>query len=243
MCLRVLKAVPVAKRPTEAARKRFQLTPVDIGRLKTSAGFLAQLGDALFRAALWPKELPRAGEIAAEMTALAQKWSEDEITDVQLAESVQHGDLNPGNIIIDPDGVPALIDFQRLGRWPLGYDVARLAGLLRIRLTDTRDKSDWRPFRFPVWCQECLAWSQGAAISDPICLEATFCEREFLSYSAELPTGERRAVEYGFYLGSLWDLIKITSYQDISTFKRAWALVLGWSLVQKLRRHRALLSA
>jgi hypothetical protein len=51
-----------------------------------------------------------------------------------------------------------------------------------------------------------------------------------------LSTVDRAIVEYSFYLGSLWDLIKITNYQDISVFRRAWALVLGWSIGERLRR-------
>ncbi|HEV3317601.1 MAG TPA: phosphotransferase [Candidatus Angelobacter sp.] len=239
MCIRVLVGSSVTSRPVEPARNRFRLSPVDVGRLETSAAFLEQLGGALAREKLWPAELPNIAQVTGDMIALARGWAEDEITDVQLWEAVQHGDFNPGNVMIDADQFPVLIDLQRLGRWPLGYDMARLAGLLRIRLTDAHDKNDWLPFRFPAWCEECVAISRGDKISHPICPEAALFESEFLKYAEGLSSDEGPLVRYGYYLGSLWDLIKITSYQDISPFKRAWALVLGWSIMQRLRRDRA----
>lgn len=241
MCMRVLRATPVRDRPIAVARKRFVLTPVDVGRLETSTAFLAEVGGALAAKELWPARLPSAEEIASEVSELARTWSENELTAAHLPEAVQHGDLNPGNVVIDAEGIPVLIDFQRLGRWPIGYDMARLAGLLRIRLTDARDRSDWLPFRFPLWCRETVEKLKGEVVLDPVCSEAEYCDREFLDYANELSEGERAVVEYGYRLGSLWDLIKIISYQDISTFKRTWALVLCWGLVQRLRRDRALL--
>ena len=182
------------------------------------------------------------GRDGREVTTVVGNWAKDDITDIQLPEAVQHGDLNPGNIMLDSDQ-PVLIDFQRLGRWPLGYDLARLAGLLRIRLTDARDRSDWLPFRFSSWCEESAAHISGAPIGVPSCREATYFDDQFLNYATSLPKSESALVQYGYNLGSLWDCIKITSYQDVSTMKRAWALVRAWTLVQVLRKERSKLPA
>jgi hypothetical protein len=238
VCMRVLRAVPVANRPTESARTSFELSPVDIGRLETSTDFLAELGQALASTDLWPTSLPSARIMATEINDLASSWSRAEITDVQLPQAVQHGDLNPGNVMLDEDGDPVLIDFQRLRRWPLGYDMARLAGLIRIRLTDVRDRADWLPFRLAAWCDASVPKVNGMAVDDHICPEATSLDKEFFEYAVTLPDADRLVVEYGYHLGSVWDLIKIISYQDISPMKRCWALVRCWALTQGLRRDR-----
>jgi hypothetical protein len=243
LCIRVLNAVPVEGRPNEVARTRFELSPIDIGRLETSAEFLAELGDALVVGRLWPSGFPAPASIAREVTELARGWAEDELTDVRLAEAVQHGDLNPGNVMLEADGEPVLIDCQRLQRWPLGYDVARLSGLLRIRLTDVRDRSDWLPFKFASWCQEFGTDINDGSELGSTCPEAAFCESEFLRYLAGLKPEAAASVRYGYRLGSLWDMIKITSYQDISPMKRALALIRCWVLARRLRKDRVLLHA
>jgi hypothetical protein len=241
MCTRVLNEVPVNRRPVMKASERFSLTPVDVGRIETSSSFLAQIGEALRKADLWPSTLPPAQDIAAEIASLGRNWSEDDLTQANLHEAVQHGDMNPGNVMIDEDGVPVLIDFQRLGWWPLGYDLARLAGLLRIRLTDVSDQTDWLPLLFPRWCEESMDSATKLIRPASICPESNLCEEGFLAYTRELSPGERAEVEYGYYLGSLWDLLKIMSYQDISVFKREWAFVLAWRLIERLRRDRAMI--
>jgi aminoglycoside phosphotransferase (APT) family kinase protein len=235
MCVRVLKAVPVRDRRVEVARSRFTLSPVDIGRLETSAMFLSEIGVALAARQLWPVNLPSALTIASEVIKLARQWSGDELTAVQLAETVQHGDLNPGNVIIDGEGVPVLVDFQRLGPWPIGYDLTRLAGLLQIRLTDARDRSDWLPFNLGLWSRDVRVQTKGEYTSDPVCPESSFCDEQFFEYATGLDEKERASVVYGYRLGALWDMIKVCSYQDISVFKRTWALIKCWRLIQVLR--------
>jgi hypothetical protein len=239
LCIRVLKAVPVVDRPSTLARNHFVLSPVDIGRLETSAQFLAELGSALAVAKLWPTMFPAPRLLSGEVTEMVRNWSSDELTDVMLPEAVQHGDFNPGNVMLDAEGEPVLIDNQRLRRWPLGYDMARLAGLLRIRLTDVRDRSDWLPFHFASWCEKSLEEVKESSVVDPICPEAAFCENEFFSYVAELPPQAAAIVAYSYRLGSLWDLIKIISYQDVSPMKRAYALARCWLLAKRVRDDRA----
>jgi hypothetical protein len=238
MCVKVLEAVSIEQRPEVHARLRFTLSPVDVGRLESSAEFIAELGDVLVRDALWPDDIPAPRKMSEDVVLLAQRWSTDEITDVCLAEAVQHGDLNPGNVMIDSDGVPVLIDFQRLGRWPLGYDLARLSGLLRIRVTDAASKEDWLPFKLRSWVKDSEGIGLEANGRVSICSEAHFCEAEFLRYISGLPVKQQTRVRYGFYLGALWDLLKICSYQDISVFKRAWALSMAWRLSRNLRLSR-----
>jgi len=66
LCLRVLRATPLAKRPINPARSRFGLSPIDIGRFETSAEFLIEFGSALAATKLWPSALPSVAEMAAK---------------------------------------------------------------------------------------------------------------------------------------------------------------------------------
>jgi hypothetical protein len=234
MCINVLEAVPIGLRPRRHARERFRLNAVDVGRVEASAEFVSGLGVALARERLWPSALPGPREVCEEVVEVARTWSSAPMTDIVLAEAVQHGDLNPGNVMIDVDGVPVLIDFQRLGRWPIGYDMARLSGLLRVRVTDSKLKDDHLPFRLRYWHEGWVRALDGD-YSASLCSEADYCEQQFYSYCAKLPEPDRDGVRYGFYLGALWDMLKIASYQDLSSFKRTWAFSMAWSLARKLR--------
>jgi len=236
LCVRVLSDVAVADRPIIIAHERFLLTQVDVGRIETSAKFLSEVGEILEGNGLWPKDVPDGKSIGEELTEIGQSWGHGNLTDVGLREAVQHGDLNPGNVMIDESASPVLIDFQRVGMWPLGYDLGRLSRLLRMRLVGALNGSDWFPFDFLKWCDEYKGTTEDPAGGESVCPEASRCESAFFTYVHTLNLRDQEIVKYGYYLGALWDLLKITSYQDLSPFKRAWAQVQSWRIAQRLMK-------
>jgi len=47
--------------------------------------------------------------------------------------------------------------------------------------------------------------------------------QQFRTYLDAQPHDQRHKMAYGYKLGTLWDLIKVISYQDLSPYKRIWA--------------------
>jgi|GEM_PF-5090026 len=211
--------------PIVEARDLFRLTPTDIGRLETSLEFIVDLGSTLQGRELWPvDEAPSV--IASRVLELVRTWTDNDLLGVGLRTAVQHGDLNPGNVLISANGEATLIDLARLGPWHLGYDLSRLALMLRLRLIDAAGRLDWLPERLHEWATERVASFDEAVNPDErLCPEGAFCDQQFRSYLDAQAPDERRNIAYGYTLGTLWDLIKVISYQDLSPYKRIWALI------------------
>lgn len=148
----------------------------------------------------------------------------------------QHGDMNPGNVLVPAPDRVVLIDFSRLGTWPVGYDVARLAAILRIRLTDHAGQRDWMQNRLYYWMREGFCSIDTA--SDPsaaVCPAATYCDQRFRGFVETREPSEREPMVRGYRLGTLWDLIRVLSYGDLSPFKRLWVLISCWRLGRSLK--------
>jgi hypothetical protein len=106
-----------------------------------------------------------------------------------------------------------------------GYDLARLALTLRLRLVDRAEQQDWLPFGLTDWLEEHVA--DIAADSEPsgTCPAAMLCDERFRKFVERAPERDREILRHGYRLGSMWDLVKVVSYQDASQFKRLWALL------------------
>lgn len=244
LCIDVCKSVPPAKCGTTHAREKFRLLPIDISRLETSAEFIANFGETLLKNDLWPNNLEEPHKMSRELIDLAKNWTVVDITEINVKTILQHGDLNPGNILIrqDEDGFPVLIDLSRLGQWPIGYDLSRLALLLRLRLIEVNQHADWLPNGLRNWAVESVArFDRDITSNGVICPEAQYCDDQFRQFTESLSKEYQGDFIYSYELGTLWDLIKVVSYQDISPYKRVWAFIETWKLKQRLSiEHRNL---
>jgi hypothetical protein len=227
---------------TSLARDLFKLTPTDIGRLESSLDFIVELGSTLHASGFWPSLDATPRTMANQIVDLAKSWTENTLTDIALCTVVQHGDVNPGNVLISraPKGDAVLIDLARLGHWHIGYDLSRLALMLRLRLIDTEGQRDWLPQQLVNWVGESIAAvDQAPDIDGQLCPEAAYCDYQFQAHLQTLPLDLQRKLAYGYRLGTLWDLIKVISYQDLSPYKRIWALIEAWKLMKVLSRYSA----
>lgn len=139
--------------------------------------------------------------------------------------NLQHGDLNPRNVMVSPAGRPVLIDLPRLEHWPIAYDIARLSLQLRTRLTDEAGHLDFFPDHLDKWIGEPVGdITHPTDVTDSICPPAVHCENTLCSWLRSKAPQTQEMVIRSFELGTMWDLVKITSYGDLSVFKRLWAL-------------------
>lgn len=234
LCLKVFQSVELAKGATSPIKNKFQLTPLDISRLQSSMEFLAEFGHTLQERDGWSGRASPE-QIIADVSQFAIEWLDVLCPDFRVWQGIQHGDLNPGNVLILSDSTPRLIDLARFGSWPIGYDLSRLALMIRLRIVDASGHSDWFPESFEKICCESVALIDGPVdINAALCPEAVYCDQSFYQYLDTVPARFRGLLSYGYKLGTLWDLIKIISYQDISPFKRMWALLETWELKNRL---------
>ena len=158
-----------------------------------------------------------------EIGRLLLNWDETMVSEARLYGVVQHGDLNPGNIMVLPTGF-VLIDFSRLGTWPVGYDLCRMATMLRLRLTDAQGQCDWVENGLVKWCQQPFCRLTTTDNSLTICEYAEYCDQKFAEF-AQTKQDKEVHLRRGYLIGTLFDLIKVLSYSDLSVYKRLWALI------------------
>lgn len=210
--------------PTKG-RANFLFDPVDRGRFETSLAFLLPLGQAMARRRLLKKTDGELKALENRMLRLLEGWDSNPVVTRETFLVLQHGDFNPGNVMLTSTGDLALIDLARFGDWPPGYDLARLALTLRLRLVDRADQQDWLPFGLRHWLKEHVAAIAPDANPSGTCRAAMLCDESFRKFIQRSPEADREILRHGYSLGSMWDLIKIVSYQDVSQFKRLWALL------------------
>lgn len=235
LCIGVCRSIPLPNCAVTEAKDAFKLSPIDLGRLETSAQFLRELGSVLKNEGLWPDAQHDPDRVIDEAIDMSKSWSARLSKIGELPTVVQHGDLNPGNVILPGTGSFVLIDLSRLGHWPIGYDLARLSLMLRIRLVDGQSCRDWLPDRIGNWLSESVA-GLGADIaqSEALCPESVYCDQQFYSFLESTKGKYKDRLAFGYKVGSIWDLLKIISYQDLSPFKRMWALLECWRLSREI---------
>jgi hypothetical protein len=204
----------------------FRFGPLDLERLRVSATFLEEIGPRLIDAGLWPTSMSPA-EAAKSLREVASGWRQGQLSflDVETPVNAQHGDAHLANVI-HTGGRQLLIDIARVGVWPTGYDMSRAAIQARLRLLDHTGHADYMPERLPLWFDKNLpATDHGNLVAeqfdsafDAVAQNSKYCEALRLSYC----------------VGTLWDLLKIASYGDVSPFKRVWAMVTAANLVNQL---------
>src|SRR5205085_1056614 len=160
-----------------------KLSPIDVGRLETSALFMAEYGGTLKEHGYWPTNIVEPSEVVGEVVNLAKNWKIQLGQGRELRTVVQHGDLNPNNIIMRRRSNPVLIDLSRLKHWPVGYDLARLSLMLRLRLVDVDRHEDWLPDKLDRWQSEPIAYlDQPQDPKKSLCPESAFCDQQFYHF-------------------------------------------------------------
>ncbi len=234
LCMGVTRSVPPERCARVIARNMLRFEQLDLDRLDTSLRFIGEFGDTLQNSDLWPLREP-ATTVIEEVRKLALEWHNCALTAVPLLAVVQHGDLNPGNVLLTATQELALIDLARLGQWPMGYDLGRFAAMLRLRMVDTEHHLDYMPGAFGRWLQHPTAnLDHRLQIEADCCPCSAFCDRTFAGFIAENTAPTADLIAYGYALGVLWDLVKVISYMDISVFKKTWALLECYRLSRDL---------
>lgn len=245
LCISVYKAVNLAHTPEMVARDVFLLSPIDIGTFETSARFIETFAKSLQRASFWPSEFGNPSDVTEELVTLVKNWNVSNLTNVNLKTVLQHGDLNPANVMIQKDGSPMLLDLQRMRpSWPIGYDLSRLAIMLRLRLMSVTDHEDWLPNDLTTWLSAKIGLLEDAyEVSPTLCSEAAYCDERFRAYLSDAVSPEfHKVLKYGYRLSALWDLLKVVSYRDISPFKKIWAFLQSWRLLKELEFEKSILT-
>ncbi len=216
-------------------RERFPLTLVDRGRAQVSIGFLHKLGRVLSDRGQWPSGIEDPEAMGTSVLDVVTRWDQHMEDEDDLLCVAQHGDLNPGNVMVTAPGNVVLIDLARLGMWPVGYDLCRLATMLRLRLTDHESGQDWVVNGLDRWCQERFCQiGNGGEVGSSLSPQALFCDQQFDDFVRSGSAEERAVLVRGYLLGAFWDLTKVLSYEDLSPFKRIWAMVAHWRLGRRL---------
>lgn len=220
---------------SEEPARIFPLSVIDRGRALDSIEFLGDLGHLLREKAQWPSMLPEPAPLCKAMSTVIETWDSIVGGEKELLCVGQHGDLNPGNVLVPAVGKVLLIDLARRGRWPVGYDISRLATMLRIRLTGATRGGDWIENRLSDWfSDEFASVDRDVHAPSGLCPAADYCDQMFRIYLQSRAPTQRDHIIRGYKLAALWDLIKVISYADLSPFKRLWAFGSCWRLARNL---------
>jgi hypothetical protein len=185
---------------------------------------LREIAETMEKRGLWPSTpFVRSSEIGRKAFHVIESWESNVAKLGDVTMTYQHGDANPRNIFIHGDRT-FLIDPARIGLWPLGYDIARLALQLRMLLTGASEHADQFADEFVRWVKEPVgdvSIRKDAETSS--CPSAVVCENSFQAWldSSGITSKQDRTA---FEVSTMWDLIKVVSYGDLSVFKRIWAL-------------------
>jgi hypothetical protein len=228
--LRAYRAITEIEAAVIRPHERFVLTPIDRGRAVESLAFLREVGDWVSEAGQW-SDACSPSEMAHALQELIEDWEEILKKQKALPAVAQHGDLNPGNVLVTSANRVMLIDFSRIGRWPIGYDISRLATMLRLRLTDCANSRDWAQNRLKDWIKDefCLV-DPTKPVVETGCPASAYCDKQFREFISGCNPTVHSDLVRGYKMGAVWDLIKVLSYSDLSPFKRVWAFSACWRL-------------
>lgn len=220
-----------------ALDSKFFLSPLDQSRFVASMGLLTIVSDELVDRKEWPGGLPAIDGIVRTAVDTVERWNQLSMLREKVPHYVQHGDCNPSNILVSGADF-ILVDVARLDRWPCGYDISRLAIQLRVRLPNHARAADHFSGHIGEWLRQTVAGvgiaKRSLPSADGVCAAADFCDAAFEA----AVTGYGARAEWlrrAYAIGTMWDLIKVVSYIDLSVFKRLWALLEMWRLGVRLR--------
>lgn len=217
----------------EHKRNRLGLSAIDLHRAKKSCEQLGEMAALIARQNGWPQGAPSPAEVFERVHYVTSNWERLLLEQPAFLWVIQHGDLNPENVILGDAQQITFIDLARLDRWPVGYDLARLSLQMRIRLTHTIAGEDWINNRLSTWYAESMMTLDGATDHFlSCCPAASYCERELARWIEKQP--EADVIRNGVLICSLLDLTRIVSYSDLSPFKRLWAALTFWQISERL---------
>lgn len=209
----------------------YTLLPIDVHRAMESLPILFDFTEVVVEIGQWPKRLPAPRTIVAGVREVVVNWYQSMMKQQELCQVVQHGDLNPNNILVSGRHEITMIDLARLREWPVGYDLSRLSALLRLRLTDRVQGRDWIVCNLNQWLDDEFAAFK-SKVGTAWCKPSAKCDKAFMKYAS---THKMRIhLMRGYSLSTIWDLLKALSYADLSHFKRIWVLVEIWRLANKV---------
>jgi hypothetical protein len=213
---------------------KFELSDTDTQRALSSRLFLETIGDHILSVSHWPTDLPDPRQVSDSVMGMVTAWNSKVREDQFLFHLAQHGDLHPANIMVAHQERVQLIDPARLDRWPVGYDLSRLATMIHVRIPYHDKCLDWVENDIRKWDETFCCIDREISPDNVPCPPAVYCDQAFRRVILSRPVTDRSILERGYVMGTLWDLIKVMSYQDLSPFKRVWALVNCWRLGLRL---------
>ena len=205
-------------------QERIALTPIDLYRAKKSCTELLPMAQVIAKKRGWPVGIPSPTITFKRIERLLAAWPNVVRSTPPLYWVLQHGDLNPHNVILGEAGQITFIDLARLDQWPVGYDLCRLAIQLRIRLVDRSCGVEWVQNNLPTWGAE-LVFDLGNTDTARArrCPPAALCEQQLGQWIAK--HSNSGSVLAGINLCIAMDLVRIISYADLAPFKRLWAAI------------------
>ncbi|HLG17435.1 MAG TPA: aminoglycoside phosphotransferase family protein [Blastocatellia bacterium] len=220
----------------EKKLRRFHLNQIDLHRARQSRGFLEEISVHLKKRGTWPPSFVTPKKLFKEIGRCLESWPDLIRRTPPLWWVLQHGDLNTRNVIIGEAGQVTFIDLQRLDHWPVGYDLARLAIQLRIRLVDRASGVEWIENRLTQWFAEpVFALRERIDPVSSICPPAAFCEKALREFIDAQDSAEHESLLIGARLAALFDMLRILSYGDLSPFKKLWVAVSCFELISGLK--------
>ena len=208
----------------------------ELGRIIEAIRMLHELGVACTeRGALRTGDMPSRA-ICEELVAVVNVWP-DRLAQPDMAELPgypQHGDLHARNILISANGRPVLIDWARYGPWPMAYDVQRLELQLLVRVFRTGRMADqFIDGVAPLWplLSELLDddLARPLTVSDPndapVIQQLERLRQARATVLDDAASGlDRMRRLRAFHVGRCHDALRAAAYQDVSPFKRLFAL-------------------
>jgi Ternary complex associated domain 9 len=206
----------------------------DVDRFDASASLLGPLEIECRRRGY----LERATIKVPNLRELVRSWAERSrsIGLYEVTCNEQHGDLNPRNIILTGQD-PQLIDFARFDKWPIGYDLSRLELQVFARVHSIADSRDYFAEEFQKW-RYALTDVERGTVRERRSVYGLFQKslvawRESLwrSCGSGTPIDSLKRL---YLLGRCYDTLRMSSYRDLSVFKRLFLLRVAVETAQRL---------
>ncbi|MCW0220913.1 MAG: aminoglycoside phosphotransferase family protein, partial [Prosthecobacter sp.] len=198
---------------------RLELSAIDLHRARKSCDLLSDMAVILEQEGTWPSLAPDPKKLFARIHYVTTNWKGFISSIPPLLWVIQHGDLNPENVILGSAGQITFIDLARLDRWPVGYDLIRLSIQMRIRFVDGASGRDWISNLLSDWCK--FPIMEIDRTIDPglsLCPASALCERELSLWISRQEQSD--IILKGVLLCALLDLTRIISYADLAPMKR-----------------------
>jgi hypothetical protein len=223
---------PSGSRENRDVSHIFGFRPDHPYRIQSSCDRLLPAATLLARDGLWPRILPNPTVIFSAVRYVTDHWKLICSKTKVALWAVQHGDLHAGNVIVK-DGQLSFIDLARLGPWPLGYDISRLATHARVHLPSQKADRDWIMNDLSDWIKDEFG-SLEHHKRFSVCKWANFADIAFVSFVNDQKKASRADIVRLYQMSTLSDLLRIISYSTLSHFKRIWVAIAIWQLADRL---------